>query len=120
MTSTITRVTFVDTGPEDDAWDPIIIDLLLDEEGNVSRKVPAVGWWGLFSPGDDFYPFVLRSDGRVDFGSVYEKEEDRFGRCNLFDKQIRRGEYVTFWFNEDELCMRAKDFQPLGEMRGEG
>ena len=68
-----------DAGREDDL---LHLDLRL-REGKASDRLPVFGWQV------DAYeskPFVVRTGGEMDFGSIYEP--DRYGRTDLFDVRI--------------------------------
>lgn len=74
------------------------IDLLVDEQDVAVRKLP---FFGVFGPvvADGTSPFVLRNDGVADFGYSAEDDE-RLAVCNIKDRPIRTGEYITFWISE--------------------
>jgi hypothetical protein len=92
--------------PEDADW-PFVVDLVVGDEGSVNGKIPTFGRWGKLNS-NAVWPFILLTDGRMDFGETPEdalKEEDRYGWTNIFSKQIRVGEYVTFRAYGDEYCL---------------
>lgn len=92
--------------PDDVDW-PFVVDLVVSDNGTVNGKIPTFGRWGRLDS-NAVWPFILRTDGRMDFGETPEdalKEEDRYGWTNIFSKQIQTGEYVTFRAYGEEYCL---------------
>lgn len=97
------RVRMVPTpqpGEEVDLDNQISVDLPVDSETDlVVGAIPAFGLYG--SPArDELYPFLLRHDGRIGYGSCADAIE-RYDRLNVRHRPIRVGEIVTYQGGED-------------------
>lgn len=91
----------------DDPDGPFVFDLVVHGDGTVNRKIPMFGRWGKLDS-NAVWPFILRTDDRMDFGESPEdalKEEDRYGWTNICSKKIQSGEYVTIRAFGDEYCL---------------
>jgi hypothetical protein len=53
--------------PHDDG--DFSFDLIIDELNRATKRVPTVGWWGKLRS-NDLLPFILRTDGKMDFGAL--------------------------------------------------
>lgn len=71
--------------------DPLTIDVVLQNRMIVAGK-PYFGFRGTLS--GDLLPFILFSDGSIDYGSGYE-ERDRHGSTNILEKKIELGVLFT-------------------------
>ena len=67
-------------------------DLLLDGDDMVPSR-PYLGHSG--SPKGLFYPFLMKADGTIDFGSDYEGTPDRLMKTNMVGRKVRVGEMFT-------------------------
>ena len=72
----------------------LTVDLLLDDRRRWCERVPTGGWWGRLNS-NDIWPFILKSDGDLDFGADDEEtaEDDydssyRHGSLDLGNDQI--------------------------------
>lgn len=65
---------------------PIFIDAVLNESDEICGGQALFGTWGKFTVDEEFYPFVLRGDGIIDYGAALDSAADRF-----FDFDIRNG-----------------------------
>ena len=50
-----------------------------------------MGFLGTLKDEENLYPFVLLTDGQLDFGSSYEDTADRYGRSNIRERRIEIG-----------------------------
>ena len=76
--------------PEDEF--PLTFEVLL-EKGSIAKGRAYFGFQGTLT--GELRPFVLRPDGRLDYGSEYEDDNDRFIACNILDKKIELGAIFT-------------------------
>ena len=71
---------------------PLCFDVAID------RRKAVCGNWLIFGlqgeSGDDWYPFVCRHDGVIDFGC---ERENRWGRTNLRALRVAVGSKVSVW-----------------------
>ena len=66
--------------------------------------VPFCGWWGRLKS-NDVLPFILLKNGRVDFGSDDETDQDtRFGHLDIHGRHLDHKEHVTYK-DEDEVIV---------------
>lgn len=87
----------------------IVVDLFLDREGKPSPKMPALGCMGPISKSDgEIYPFIIRSNGDIDFGAGYGQGEREF-HLNLRGdgRSVMLGEFFTYNENGDEIVYRV-------------
>ena len=89
---------------EDDLTEsPLTIDLRLDAERVAGR-------WSLFGAvdldGPSCAPFVLRADGRIDFGGAFP---DRRWRTDLRERPVRVGAQFTLRWNEQDSAIYRID-----------
>ena len=89
------RVTSMERNPNEELG-PVVVDLKIDDAGN-----PVVNWLVFCAMGrprgDDYYPFTMYPNGRVDFGSGCDERNDR---CNILERNIRIGELWTYYSAE--------------------
>lgn len=71
-------------------WPRATFDVTL-RDGKVENGIH-FGWSGNLN--DEMYPFILRPDGRIDFGSDYP-DSDRYVSLNLLEKKIEMGALFT-------------------------
>lgn len=92
------RVRMTGANPYAEGNTQMTMDLLVDGDDIVARKLP---FMGVFGPvvGQDTSPFVLRHDDSIDFG-VTSEEDERMAVCNVRSHPIRLGQYVSFWISE--------------------
>ena len=89
------------------------LDIILDHELRIRTRLAYFGIWGAIGS-DDPRPFVLTSDGSIDFGGGFEGD-DRFASTNLLTKIIRVDEYFTFIKEDEELTLRIAKVTDLNE-----
>ncbi len=93
----------------------ILIDLKVDEESKeVFGNHPAFGILGSLNQGE-MYPFVMRQDGRIDFGNSHDVTE-RYWETNLRKRAIKKGELITV---EDEAGIHTYRIEAVNIL-GEG
>lgn len=100
---------YVDAENRDEAISSqILLDMTVESESLLpDPRLPNFGVYG--SPiGDECYPFVLRNDGKMDFGSNAETQ-DRFHHLNITKRRIEVGQMVTYTDDEGEFTYRVKD-----------
>lgn len=85
----------------------IILDVKIDSEtGELLGSHPLFGLYGAFNSAERF-PFLLTSDGRIDFGAA-EEPSSRYWQTNLRNRFIRDGELVTIEGDEEWVYRIAK------------
>ena len=99
--------------PEAGPDDRLTIDLLLDGEPRhvVNFGAPTLGINGGFGGNATMYPFVLRPDGTLDFGS-YGDENWEINVLNP-GRIIELGELFTVVAKGEESTYRITDLRPL-------
>ena len=105
------RVTSEEQNPSAELG-PVAIDLRVDDAGNPVVS-PLLVFGAMGRPrGDDYYPFTMYPNGRVDFGSGCEERNDR---CNILERSIRIKEYWTYYSAETgtEYTYRITTIDPL-------
>lgn len=75
-------------------------DLLLKADGKPLSNVNYFGCHGSITGSGGVYPFILKSDGTIDYGGGYELD-GRYGKTNLLSKNIMKGEYATVCYHYD-------------------
>lgn len=72
---------------------PMIINVVIDADNKVSKKIPHSGWWGISKGNAWCRPLVFRPDGMVDFGGDPEDSVgDRYAEMQIFDRAFDIGE----------------------------
>lgn len=96
------RIHFVPVKTEDNSYN-ITCDIFVDDVGRPSNKMASFGVIGGFKEGSDvIYPFILRPNGKIDFGTAYEEDAERHGKTNLLDgRDLAIGELFTFEYDGD-------------------
>lgn len=111
------RVTVRDVNPDVEERSPQLqFDIYINEnERKVLGKWVIFGIWGSYKEDpNDIEPVLLHPDGRLDFGSGWEA--DRYGSCNLRDREIKLGSYVNVTASEGEdITYRIASIAVLGE-----
>lgn len=102
--SKLCRVVLIPLFPDKTGEERVFMDLLVNEDGTASKKLPTFGFsgdgWPKPTPQPTIRPFVLYSDGRMDFGDdaddPWESDEDRFSQTDLFSRKrnIAVGEVI--------------------------
>ena len=114
---------------DEDEWDDLQLQLLLDDQDKIIPKISMLGVFGTWQRRRDtnwpfIYQLALSGEDELDFGTFPEILEDsefdvfdpaRFGRTNLHGKAIKRGELITIWVHDDEICYRIKAVETLIE-----
>jgi hypothetical protein len=63
---------------------PITIDAVLDENDEICGNQPLFGLWGRMNHDQDSYsPLVLRGDGVIDYGHVFDPLTERYFAFDL-------------------------------------
>lgn len=87
---------------EDEASD-ITVDLFIGQDRRIVDHVPTSGWWGRFKS-DDFWPFVLKPGGLLDFGAnerlKSRPRSERFAHLRISDSVIAVGQKYVFNYGE--------------------
>ena len=93
----------------------LTIDLLVRDDRHIASKTPFAGWWGKYRP-TDFLPIVIQHDGKVDFGSGEDTDQnDRFGYTDVHSVEIREGREFVFSNGEEEFSMKIDSVMDLTE-----
>ena len=98
-------------GPRDEELYPIVVDLKVDDAMRVAVDRPVFGAMGNHQ-GNEYWPFRLGRNGRIDFGCELE-DADRFAEINLLEKTIALDEYCTYKDRECELTYKVNRFSFL-------
>lgn len=117
MTLSLVRLSLEDVSGE---YDPVIVTLFVDDEGQADSKIETFGYWGRAKR--ELWPFRLiagdAAEASVDFGfSEGDDPYGRFGKTNLRSKRIVEGELATFSYQVDEWTVAIKKpvILPSGE-----
>jgi len=81
------------------------------QDGRISRRQPVYGWQHGFG---DSMPFILLSDGQVDFGTRWGP--DRFGQTDVLDVAMAIGSELRWWghdWNETYSIVSIKSLEEL-------
>ena len=86
----------------DDQLPNVVFDLKIDEIAKtVSGGWLIFGMWGDYTEDStDVDPIILHRDSRIDYGSSWDA--DRYGSCNIRDKEIQIGSYFSMTDTEGE------------------
>lgn len=106
--SKLCRVVLIPISPEKTGKERIFLDLLVNEDGTANNKLPTFGFqgdgWPKPTPQPTIRPFILYSDGRMDFGDdaddPCERDEDRFSTVDIFSRPRR----IRSW----RVCLRCR------------
>lgn len=64
------------------------IDLVVRDDGKIADTVPVAGWWGALDS-DDVWPFILNTDGEMDFGNDPKNPTDALSRYAKTDFHLK-------------------------------
>lgn len=110
------RVTAAATTESNDS-PPIYIDILVDDKGSVVSKRAVFGFQGKLDRNStqQCYPFVLYSDGTIDFGSGYDSvPNERRASTDLLTRLIQpNGLFEWVSNNYGTHHYRITDIVPL-------
>ena len=93
---------------------PLSFDLLLDDQGKAAGDFYMYGLSGRPEDDGQCYPFALVADGSMDFGAVYENEEDRWWKTDLREKKIELGAAFKVTEKETEYGYTIIKIDELG------
>jgi hypothetical protein len=96
--------------PTSDDQLPVTIEVALKDESIEAGK-PFLGWAGDLN--DEFWPFVLHPDGKLDYGSEVEEDAERFIQTNIHQKRIAVGEVFTAEYAGEQITYAIKQIVPL-------
>jgi hypothetical protein len=92
---------------------PLYVDLILDDNDKVLGNYPIFGFQGeIGQKSGASMPFILHSDGRMDFGEKYVSP-DRFYHLDLRDVSIRVKQLLTIHGDGYEGAFRILELRPL-------
>jgi hypothetical protein len=92
---------------------PFYVDLVLDDSSKVSGDHPIFGFQGeIAQRSGASMPFILHSDGRMDFGEKYDSP-GRFFQIDLRDVSVCVGQLLTISGDSYEGKFRIRDLKPL-------
>jgi hypothetical protein len=98
---------------------PFYLDVPIDDDGTVVGKQALFGFQGKMNdPTDWSRPFVLYSDGKVDFGEAWEGN-DQFGQTDLRNRSVRVGTILHWQGSGYDEQFRITRLVPLGEPSGD-
>lgn len=92
----------------EDAYN-VTIDIFVTDEGFATRQMVALGvLGGLREDAECVEPFLLRPDGAMDFGTVYDEDNDRDGRIErMAERPFVVGELFTISYEGEEYVYRV-------------
>ena len=107
------RITAMPTVDNQDEF-PIYIDVILDEDALVRSDRPYFGFQGEIEQRlGASMPFVVHSDGRMDFGEKYPSP-DRFYQIDLPGRRIKLDQLLTIDNGSDyKVLFRISDLASL-------
>jgi len=85
---------------------PIAFDSYINDNDTMVFKASSYGTLGALNNKNERLPFILQTDGTLDFGSSCES---RLFTTNLKDKQIRVGDLFTIWDEHRNECIYRID-----------
>ena len=92
---------------------PLYVDAILDDNNKVSGSYPIFGFQGeIQQRSGASMPFILRSDGRMDFGEKYAST-DRFYHFDLRDVSISVKQLLRIHGDSYEGAFRITGLKPL-------
>lgn len=92
---------------------PLYADFVVDDGDRVSGNHSIFGFQGeMEQRSGASMPFILRPDGRMDFGQKYVSP-DRFYHFNLRDVRIEIDQLVTIRSDDYEATFRIRHLSPL-------
>ena len=95
------------------AYTDLTLDLLMQDNRRIVPRIPFAGWWGKYRS-TDFLPIVIQPDGKVDFGSGEETDQnDRFGNTDIQSIEIREGLEFVFSNGEEDFRMKISSITDL-------
>ena len=88
---------FAEATPDNPEAPPFCVDAILDDADEIVGSAPLFGVQGRFNRRDEhFEPFVLDSDGRVDWGDGFDQAaNDRFGHFDIRSDCVTLGRLLT-------------------------
>lgn len=102
------RVTFTEVANEKQL---VRVDMIF--KGDRPEKMEFYGVWHDLE-GRARYPFVLLTDGTIDYGEGYGDDDQHYGSNFLSaDKKYERGELFTCVHGGEEVVLRLKDLRDL-------
>ena len=93
---------------------PLSFDLLLDDQAKATGDFYMFGLSGRPEQDGQCFPFAFVADGSMDFGAVYENEEDRWWRTDLREKKIEIGAAFKVTEKETEYDYTIVKLDELG------
>src|SRR6516164_8832535 len=87
----IVRLVCTVKGAPDDEF-PLTFEVTL-QKGSIAKDKIHFGFQGKLA--NELHPFILRPDGRLDYGSDFDDDKDRFITCNILTKKIELGTIFT-------------------------
>ena len=66
---------------------PMVINLILGDDGKPKHSIPFCGWWGVPKTNHWCRALIFKPDGKVDFGGDPEDEHnERYAMMPIHDK----------------------------------
>ena len=91
--------------------------LIIDDQGNPT-KMRIGGWWGK-PDSNDVQPFILKPDGRMDFGVYPDDEiedhqpENRYGTTDLLQRQVFLGREISIRVDDDDYYLKVTSLEEI-------
>jgi hypothetical protein len=90
--------------------------LVLTDDGR-PVKMRLAGWWGK-PDSTDVQPFILKPDGRMDFGVAPDDDleylrEGRYGTTDLLDRQVFVGREVSIKVDDADYYLKVTTIEEL-------
>ena len=97
------------------AYTDLTLDLLVKDDRKIVPRIPFAGLWGKYRS-TDFLPIVIQQDGKVDFGSGEDTDQnERFGNTDILSIEIREGFEFVFSNGEEDFQMKISSVTDLTE-----
>lgn len=93
-------------------YDVMMLIVTLDKDKRI-LKGPHFGWWGTLSS-EDFWPFRLTTDGRIDSGAALD-DANRYFKTNVRERVMEQG--ALFSTDEDDGSARAYRVERVEDFR---
>lgn len=96
----------------------LTLDILIGENRHVVPRVPVCGWWGILKS-NEVWPFVMLSEGKIDFGNTDgEPVEDihRYGKIDIHDRIIATGERFLLEYDKQRFDLTLEKLTDITEL----
>lgn len=84
----------------------VTLELALNDDGTPTRRMTSFGCYGGMGGRHETEPFLLRTDGVLDFGHTFK--DNRLSMSNLMSgRAFHLGEYFTIRYDDEDITYRV-------------